>query len=66
MGTITVVSAGFSPPVGAPVTAPGGGSSDADALGSKFGCACQPIVDVSSRTVLAHEVLVRGPQGESA
>ena len=26
----------------------------------------QPIVDVRSRTIYAHEALVRGPQGESA
>ena len=66
MDTITIVSSGISPLVGAPVTAPCGGCSDSDALGFRFSYAYQPIVDVSTRTVFAHEALVRGPQGESA
>ena len=31
-----------------------------------FEYAYQPIVDVSQRTIYAHEALVRGPQGEGA
>ena len=37
-----------------------------DALDFRFSCAYQPIVDVLSRTVYAHEALVRGPNGEGA
>lgn len=35
-------------------------------LGFEFEYAYQPIVDLASRTVYAHEALVRGPRGESA
>ena len=35
-------------------------------LGFTFEHAFQPIVDVSMRSIFAHEALVRGPQGESA
>jgi EAL domain-containing protein (putative c-di-GMP-specific phosphodiesterase class I) len=35
-------------------------------LGFDFVFAYQPIVDIRSRTVFAHEALVRGPSGESA
>ena len=35
-------------------------------LGFEFVFAFQPIVDLDSRTIYAHEALVRGPQGESA
>lgn len=35
-------------------------------FGFDFDYAYQPIVDVASRTVFAHEALVRGPNGESA
>ncbi len=35
-------------------------------LGFEFEYAYQPIVDLASRTIFAHEALVRGPQGESA
>lgn len=35
-------------------------------LGFEFEYAYQPIVDLASRTIYAHEALVRGPQGESA
>ncbi len=38
----------------------------ADRLPFRFGFAFQPIVDVRSREIFAHEALVRGPQGESA
>ena len=37
-----------------------------DGVGFDFEYAYQPIVDLSSRTIFAHEALVRGPQGESA
>ena len=37
-----------------------------DGLGFDFEYAYQPIVDLSSHTIFAHEALVRGPQGESA
>lgn len=36
------------------------------ALDFKFSYAYQPIVDISTRTVYAHEALVRGPNGEPA
>ncbi|WP_426108122.1 EAL domain-containing protein, partial [Massilia sp. TSP1-1-2] len=35
-------------------------------LGFDFAYAYQPIVDLDSHTIYAHEALVRGPQGESA
>jgi EAL domain-containing protein (putative c-di-GMP-specific phosphodiesterase class I) len=35
-------------------------------LGFEFDYAYQPIVDLASRSIYAHEALVRGPQGESA
>ncbi len=37
-----------------------------DALGFEFEYAYQPIINLSRRTVYAHEALVRGPNGESA
>ncbi|MDO9420341.1 MAG: EAL domain-containing protein [Herminiimonas sp.] len=37
-----------------------------DELGFEFEFAYQPIVNVASKTVFAHEALVRGPNGESA
>ena len=42
------------------------GCAPTSALGFAFDYAYQPIVDVVSRTVYAHEALVRGPQGEGA
>lgn len=39
---------------------------NADRVGFQFDYAYQPIVDVETRKVFAHEALVRGPQGESA
>lgn len=39
---------------------------DEEPLGFKFVFAYQPIVDLSARTIYAHEALVRGPNGESA
>ena len=38
----------------------------AERVGFQFDYAYQPIVDVGSRTVYAHEALVRGPAGEGA
>lgn len=35
-------------------------------LGFSFAYAYQPIVDIASRQIYAHEALVRGPEGESA
>ncbi len=35
-------------------------------LGFQFSYAYQPIVDLSTRTLFAHEALVRGPQGQPA
>jgi len=43
-----------------------GGCGNPDQLTFAFDFAFQPIVDVSTRTVYAHEALVRGPNGESA
>ncbi len=40
--------------------------SKAARLGFGFEYAYQPIVDLSQRTIYAHEALVRGPNGESA
>ncbi len=42
------------------------GCSPAESLPFKFGFAYQPIVDLASHTVYAHEALVRGPAGETA
>lgn len=39
---------------------------DAPALGFDFSYAFQPIVDIRSRAIFAHEALVRGPDGGSA
>ena len=39
---------------------------NAERVGFAFDFAYQPIVDVETRTVFAHEALVRGPAGESA
>ena len=39
---------------------------NSNALDFEFEYAYQPIVDVSTRTIYAHEALVRGPNGESA
>lgn len=38
----------------------------AESIGFKFDYAFQPILDVDSRSVFAHEALVRGPAGEGA
>lgn len=43
-----------------------GGCGNAESLGFRFDYAYQPIVDLRSRTVFAHEALVRGPNGEGA
>lgn len=42
------------------------GCSDSIKLPFSFSYAYQPIVDIASRTLYAHEALVRGPSGESA
>jgi EAL domain-containing protein (putative c-di-GMP-specific phosphodiesterase class I) len=43
-----------------------GSCKDADGLDFDFEYAYQPIVDLSLRAIVAHEALVRGPNGESA
>ncbi|RZL33411.1 MAG: EAL domain-containing protein [Rubrivivax sp.] len=43
-----------------------GGCGNAERLGFQFDYAYQPIVDVASHRIFAHEALVRGPQGEGA
>ena len=42
------------------------GCKSDDGLGFEFDYAYQPIVDLSRREIVAHEALVRGPNGESA
>ena len=42
------------------------GCRQPDMLGFQFDYAYQPIVDIGTRRVYAHEALVRGPQGEGA
>ncbi len=44
----------------------GGDCAAADKLGFDFSFAYQPIVDLATCTVWAHEALVRGPQGQGA
>lgn len=39
---------------------------NAERVGFRFDYAYQPIVDIGSRTIYAHEALVRGPAGEGA
>ncbi|HAT32223.1 MAG TPA: diguanylate phosphodiesterase [Janthinobacterium sp.] len=43
-----------------------GACRDGSEIGFEFEYAYQPIVEVSSRSIYAHEALVRGPRGESA
>jgi EAL domain-containing protein (putative c-di-GMP-specific phosphodiesterase class I) len=43
-----------------------GGCAQPERLGFKFDYAYQPIVDITTRSVFAHEALVRGAQGEGA
>jgi len=43
-----------------------GACADGESLGFAFSYAYQPIVDLRSRSIYAHEALVRGPAGESA
>lgn len=42
------------------------GCRDSEALDFAFDYAYQPIVDIRSRTIFAHEALIRGPNGEPA
>ena len=42
------------------------GCGTGDRLGFRFDYAYQPIVDLASRSIYAHEALVRGPEGEGA
>ena len=43
-----------------------GNCSSGEKLGFAFSYAFQPIVDLQSGDVFAHEALVRGPEGQSA
>lgn len=45
---------------------PCAGCGQPERLGFRFDYAYQPIVDLATRTVYAHEALVRGPDGEGA
>ncbi len=58
-----VLSSQFSQLEGAPDCEDCG---NAEKLGFRFSYAYQPIVDVESRLIFAHEALVRGPAGEPA
>lgn len=51
-------------PAGAPESC--GDCRDGEPLGFEFAYAYQPIVDVATRSIWAHEALVRGPSGEPA
>ncbi|MBC8087167.1 MAG: EAL domain-containing protein [Phycisphaerae bacterium] len=42
------------------------GCNNGERLGFEFSYAYQPIVDVTTRTIFAHEALIRGVNGESA
>ena len=42
------------------------GCNNGERLGFSFSYAYQPIVDISTRTIFAHEALIRGNSGESA
>ena len=42
------------------------GCGDSERLPFSFSYAFQPIVDLNTRAIFAHEALVRGPQGEGA
>lgn len=59
MKTIGISEVGGKPPVC-------GKCRDSQSLGFELAFAFQPIVDLHSRTIYAHEALVRGPNGESA
>jgi EAL domain-containing protein (putative c-di-GMP-specific phosphodiesterase class I) len=52
--------------VGQSADVPCPGCRDGEPIGFGFEYAYQPIVDFASRSIFAHEALVRGPQGESA
>jgi EAL domain-containing protein (putative c-di-GMP-specific phosphodiesterase class I) len=64
--TINVLSASsaFTPLESADARCVGCGTTER--LGFQFDFAYQPIVDLASRSIYAHEALVRGPEGEGA
>ncbi|MBC7779488.1 MAG: EAL domain-containing protein [Proteobacteria bacterium] len=45
---------------------PCSGCANSEKLGFRFNYAYQPIVDLDTRTIYAHEALIRGPDGEPA
>lgn len=58
------VPSAFTPLDGAGAACDGCGAEER--LSFRFAYAYQPIVDLATRSVFAHEALVRGPQGEGA
>jgi EAL domain-containing protein (putative c-di-GMP-specific phosphodiesterase class I) len=65
--TMTPISAASAESTDAPIGLPcGGDCTRGEALGFHFSYAYQPIVDLRSRSIFAHEALVRGPLGEPA
>lgn len=68
MASIPIIqSSDFVPldTAGTPVE-PCGSCKPGESLGFQFSYAFQPIVDINTRSIFAHEALVRGPQGEGA
>lgn len=49
-----------------PLAPPCDSCKPGDSLGFQFSYAFQPIVDIGTRSIFAHEALVRGPAGEGA
>jgi EAL domain-containing protein (putative c-di-GMP-specific phosphodiesterase class I) len=64
MNTIPITSANFVPQVDEPSRCDD--CAAPESLGFRFSYAYQPIVDVRTRDIYAHEALVRGPAGEPA
>ena len=64
LGAKPIFPSNFVPFAGTPVDCVDCGK--AERVGFDFDYAYQPIVDVDSKTVFAHEALVRGPNGEGA